>query len=117
MHFFVSVGHSQVGGPLHPHPSTFPSTIVPVVQKVGAGWDSIGHSPHWVALVSGQGANSQFGPVLPTALPSGHNFASIVQATGSCGKIPAHPAKRSANSIIVANTSLFIFSPNFHYSV
>ena len=32
----------------------------------------------------GHGANSQLGPVLPTALPSGHIFASSVQACG-CG--------------------------------
>jgi hypothetical protein len=57
------------------------------------------------------------GPVLPTALPSGHIFASIVQATGSCGKIPAHPEKRSANSITIANIILFIFSPSLHYPV
>jgi hypothetical protein len=36
---------------------------------------------------SGQGANSQFWPLRPTALPSGHNFASIVQATGAGGII------------------------------
>lgn len=30
----------------------------------------------------GHGANSQFGPVLPTALPSGQIFASSVQAFG-----------------------------------
>jgi hypothetical protein len=30
--------------------------------------------------ICGHGANSQFGPVLPTALPSGHSFASSVQA-------------------------------------
>src|SRR5579872_5920377 len=29
----------------------------------------------------GHAANSQFGPVRPTALPSGQSFASIVQAT------------------------------------
>src|SRR3989344_872805 len=29
----------------------------------------------------GHDANSQFGPVLPTAEPSGHSFASCVQAT------------------------------------
>lgn len=32
----------------------------------------------------GHGANSQFGPVLPTALPSGQTFASSVQACGDC---------------------------------
>ena len=31
------------------------------------------------ALVVGQGAKSQFGPTLPTKLPSGHCFASCVQ--------------------------------------
>lgn len=30
--------------------------------------------------ICGHGANLQFGPVLPTALPSGHIFASSVQA-------------------------------------
>ncbi len=32
---------------------------------------------------SGQGANSQSGGTLPTAVPSGHTFASSVHATGS----------------------------------
>gem|GEM_PF-3306753 len=31
--------------------------------------------------VSGQGAKSQLGAILPTRVPSGHCFASIVQAT------------------------------------
>ena len=35
-----------------------------------------------VATGSGHFANSQFGPSLPTALPSGHTIASLVQATG-----------------------------------
>gem|GEM_PF-5242464 len=35
-----------------------------------------------VAFACGQAANSQFGPVLPTALPSGQIFASAVQAWG-----------------------------------
>ncbi len=34
---------------------------------------------------SGQGANSQSGGILPTALPSGQIFASAVQATGPSG--------------------------------
>ena len=34
-----------------------------------------------VGFCVGQGANSQFGSVRPTADPSGHIFASIVQAT------------------------------------
>lgn len=33
----------------------------------------------------GHAANSQFGPVLPTGVPSGHIFASIEQATGPVG--------------------------------
>ena len=33
-------------------------------------------------IKSGQTSNSQFGPVLPTLLPSGQIFASIVQAIG-----------------------------------
>jgi hypothetical protein len=33
----------------------------------------------------GHGSNSQFGPLLPTALPSGHSFTSIVHATPSSG--------------------------------
>ena len=36
-----------------------------------------------LAAGDGHGANSHAGPVLPTADPSGHNFASIVHATGS----------------------------------
>jgi hypothetical protein len=41
-------------------------------------------SPVWVkqAGVVGHGANSQFGPVRPTELPSGHTIASVLQATG-----------------------------------
>jgi hypothetical protein len=35
-----------------------------------------------VLAVGGHAANSQFGPVRPTALPSGHSFASIVQEVG-----------------------------------
>ena len=36
--------------------------------------------------VLGQASNSQFGPVRPTELPSGHIRASMVQATGpGCG--------------------------------
>ncbi len=42
-----------------------------------------------LALVVGQAANSQFGPVLPTLVPSGQIFASWVQATNeAAGKGP-----------------------------
>ncbi len=44
----------------------------------------------------GQGANSQLGPVLPTYEPSGHIFASIVQATGSVGAVPPPTAPHLA---------------------
>jgi hypothetical protein len=37
---------------------------------------------HITGSSPGQGANSQFGPVLPTALPSGQSFASSVHAFG-----------------------------------
>lgn len=37
-------------------------------------------TPHFAAPPPGHGANSQFGPVRPTAEPSGHIFASRVQA-------------------------------------
>jgi hypothetical protein len=35
-----------------------------------------------VAGAVGHGANSQFGPVRPTLVPSGQTFASVLQATG-----------------------------------
>ena len=38
-------------------------------------------SPNTKTIGAGHCANSQFGPVLPTADPSGHIFASIVQPT------------------------------------
>lgn len=41
-----------------------------------------GHFPLSHKVSVGQGANSQFGPVRPTPLPSGHILASIVHATG-----------------------------------
>jgi hypothetical protein len=46
------------------------------------------------AASPGQGSNSQLGPVRPTALPSGHIFASFVHATGS----PSGGAGQGANS-------------------
>ena len=40
------------------------------------------HVPPAVVFGVGHGANSQFGPILPTLDPSGHSFASAVQAFG-----------------------------------
>ncbi len=48
------------------------------------------------SLGSGHGANSQFGPVLPTALPSGHRRASMVQTTTSPPPIPVPSCQYSS---------------------
>jgi hypothetical protein len=42
--------------------------------------ESTGFASHELGLAVGQGENSQSGPDLPTAEPSGHIFASRVQA-------------------------------------
>jgi hypothetical protein len=53
--------------------------------------------PDWTTI-SGQGANSQFGPVLPTALPSGQTLASSVHAWGNVVFVFVHPANTILNN-------------------
>ena len=54
----------------------------------------------------GQAANSQFGPVRPTAEPSGQSFASIVQAVGAgCLGIGMHETPINAKT----NKSVAVF--------
>ncbi len=66
-----------------PSPSPGSSAAVPVLPK-GAGFvgavASMFTEPPALGAGVGHGAKAQFGPVRPTAEPSGHTIASIVQA-------------------------------------
>ena len=87
----------------------------------------------------GHGANSQFGPTLPTLDPSGHTFASIVHALvvpeGITGfgigtifelgllrpiryAVPAVNTIRRMTTMMIIATASFIFTKLFyHYAV
>jgi hypothetical protein len=58
----------------------------------------------------GHGANSQFGPVLPTALPSGQTFASSVQACGDCCTCGFEQADRNIVIDSIERISIFLLT-------
>jgi hypothetical protein len=72
----VLSGYLTTGGP---HPSTH---LKSAEQLVSFGPLHCFPMVTGFGFIAGHAANSQFGPVRPTAEPSGHIFASIVQALG-----------------------------------
>ena len=76
----------HLGGCGHPLLSIPPGIISPSLHHPDAYGEKTGQF-----IVGGQGANSQLGPVRPTALPSGQSLASSVQAVRDLQVYRTHP--------------------------